>query len=188
MGIKKKLGLGMASAALGLSLIGGGTFAYFSDSAEVTNTFAAGTLDLSVSNTELFMVDNLKPGDWMERTFTISNAGTLNIKDVLLTTTIDEADLEGDNPDAFANHFTVEFITSDGQTILENKTLAELQGMTPDITTHSSALKNLPVGDTDEIKVKITFVDNGEDQNHFQGDSLEVGFSLEATQEAGEER
>ena len=31
MSIKKKLGLGVASAALGLSLIGSGTYAYFSD-------------------------------------------------------------------------------------------------------------------------------------------------------------
>lgn len=47
MGIKKTLGFGVATAALGLTLIGGGTFAYFSDSVETTGTFAAGTLDLN---------------------------------------------------------------------------------------------------------------------------------------------
>ncbi|MCU5397508.1 CalY family protein, partial [Bacillus toyonensis] len=31
MSLKKKLGVGVVSAALGLSLIGGGTYAYFSD-------------------------------------------------------------------------------------------------------------------------------------------------------------
>ncbi|WP_222119322.1 TasA family protein, partial [Bacillus thuringiensis] len=31
MSMKKKLGMGVITAALGLSLIGGGTYAYFSD-------------------------------------------------------------------------------------------------------------------------------------------------------------
>ncbi|PRX64062.1 putative ribosomally synthesized peptide with SipW-like signal peptide [Bacillus sp. V-88] len=43
MSIKQKLGLGVASAALGLALVGGGTYAYFSDSVTTNNTFAAGT-------------------------------------------------------------------------------------------------------------------------------------------------
>ncbi|HLR61590.1 MAG TPA: TasA family protein, partial [Lentibacillus sp.] len=43
MGIKKQMGMGIMSAALGLSLIGGGTYAYFSDSEQTQNTFAAGT-------------------------------------------------------------------------------------------------------------------------------------------------
>ena len=47
MGLKKKLGLGVASMALGASLIGGGTFAYFNDTETASgNTFAAGTIDL----------------------------------------------------------------------------------------------------------------------------------------------
>ena len=50
MGIKKKLGLGVASAALGLSLIGGGTWAAFNDAATINNHFAAGTLDLEVGD------------------------------------------------------------------------------------------------------------------------------------------
>ena len=49
MSLKKKLGLGIASAVLGISLIGGGTFAYFSDTEVSNNTFAAGTLDLAVN-------------------------------------------------------------------------------------------------------------------------------------------
>ena len=31
MSLKKKLGLGIATAALGMSLVGGGTYAYFND-------------------------------------------------------------------------------------------------------------------------------------------------------------
>ena len=58
----KKLGMGVASAALGLSLIGGGTFAYFSDKEVSNNTFAAGTLDLTLDPKTLVNIENLKPG------------------------------------------------------------------------------------------------------------------------------
>ena len=62
MSLKKKLGMGVASAALGLSLIGGGTFAYFSDKEVSNNTFAAGTLDLTLDPKTLVNIENLKPG------------------------------------------------------------------------------------------------------------------------------
>lgn len=54
--------MGVASAALGLSLIGGGTFAYFSDKEVSNNTFAAGTLDLTLDPTTLVDIKDLKPG------------------------------------------------------------------------------------------------------------------------------
>ncbi len=62
MSLKKKLGMGVASAALGLSLIGGGTFAYFSDKEVSNNTFAAGTLDLTLDPKTLVDIKDLKPG------------------------------------------------------------------------------------------------------------------------------
>src|SRR5690606_23821899 len=99
MSIKKKLGLGLASAALGLSLVGGGTFAYFNDVEATNNTFAAGTLDLAVNPTTIIDVSNIKPGDWMPRTFQLENNGTLDISSVILTTdyTVSGANLgEGD--------------------------------------------------------------------------------------------
>ncbi|WP_396426794.1 TasA family protein [Lederbergia sp. NSJ-179] len=40
MNIKKQLSTGLLSAVLGVTLIGSGTYAYFSDSAETKNTFA----------------------------------------------------------------------------------------------------------------------------------------------------
>ena len=53
MGTKKKLGLGVASAALGLALVGGGTWAAFNDIETTQATYAAGTLDLNQSPIEL---------------------------------------------------------------------------------------------------------------------------------------
>jgi spore coat-associated protein N len=92
MSIKMKLGLGVASAALGFSLIGGGTWAAFNDTATINNHFAAGTLDLVVGKVNAaanFDLKNMKPGDSVKRVFTLNNAGTLAIKQVLLNTTAD---------------------------------------------------------------------------------------------------
>ncbi len=91
MSIKKKLGLGVASAALGLSLIGGGTWAAFNDTATINNHFAAGELDLAVGKSGQkpisFDLSNMKPGDNVQRIFQLNNAGTLAIKEVLLDVT-----------------------------------------------------------------------------------------------------
>ncbi len=48
--------------------------------------FAAGTLDLSVNPEVVINVDNIKPGDEMERGFQLVNKGTLAIGDVKLLT------------------------------------------------------------------------------------------------------
>ncbi|WP_053072497.1 TasA family protein [Rossellomorea marisflavi] len=92
MTIKKKLGLGVASAALGLSLIGGGTFAAFNDTATINNHFASGTLDLNVAKMKdsmpiNFDISNMKPGDSVEREFKLNNSGSLAIKEILLNAT-----------------------------------------------------------------------------------------------------
>ena len=100
MGMKKKLGMGVVTAMLGLSLIGGGTYAYFSDKEVSQNTFAAGTLDLSVDPEVVINVDNLKPGDEMERGFQLVNKGTLTIGDVKLLTDYSVIDSKGDNGNA----------------------------------------------------------------------------------------
>ncbi|MDC3413624.1 CalY family protein [Aquibacillus sp. 3ASR75-11] len=117
MSIKKKLGLGVASAALGLSLVGGGTWAAFNDVETLDNSFAAGTLDLGLSagNTELlnFDLSNLKPGDQMLRSFKLSNDGSLAIKEVWM-------DVAQSN---FLNG-TNEFVDEHGQT--DNDALAFL--------------------------------------------------------------
>ncbi|MRT18258.1 hypothetical protein F3C99_15135, partial [Vitellibacter sp. q18] len=48
--------------------------------------------------------------------------------------------------------------------------------------------KGIPIGTEDTIQIKITFVDNGEDQNFLQGANLDVDFALEAHQTEGEEK
>jgi spore coat-associated protein N len=127
MSMKKKLGLGVASAALGLSLIGGGTWAAFNDTATVTNHFASGTLDLEVgknhpSHQMNFDLTNMKPGDNVQRIFKLNNKGTIAIKEVLLDVTaanfIDDlvAVNGGKNTRAeFLSQFVINFASVDGE-------------------------------------------------------------------------
>ena len=104
MGIKKKLGMGVMSAALGLALVGGGTFAYFNDTEVTNNTFAAGTLDLAVEPTTIIEIDNMKPGDSFIRDFELQNNGSLDIDKVYLETEYTVDDAEGDNSGDFGEH------------------------------------------------------------------------------------
>ncbi|MHC0037570.1 TasA family protein [Pseudoneobacillus sp. C159] len=90
MSIKKKLTIGAMSAALGLSLVAGGTWAAFNDIEQTSASFAAGTLNLTLAEVanggpKEFKISNLKPGDKMTRSIRLVNDGTLAIKDVLLS-------------------------------------------------------------------------------------------------------
>lgn len=210
MSIKKKLGLGIASAALGISLVGGGTFAYFSDTEVTNNTFAAGTLDLAANPTTIIEVDNIKPGDTMVREFTLENNGTLDIANIDLSTEYTVSDAKGDNSDDFGKHIKVLFLenadkTGDGWVIgdyndvISETTLYDLQQMTPDAVENLNSFwtellglggedSGLKAGTTDNMYVAFEFVDNGEDQNEFQGDGLELTWTFVAHQTEGESK
>lgn len=183
------------SAALGLTLIGGGTYAYFSSEATTNNTFAAGTLDLSAEPTTIIDVENLQPGDSIERDFELQNNGSLDIDKVTLETDYSVIDAEGDNTEDFGEHILVEFLYNADKLdeVIYEATLAELKEMTPEaINEHifypAFGEEGLPVGSTDDLVVKFNFVDNDENQNQFQGDSLELEWTFVAQQIAGEEK
>lgn len=210
MSIKKKLGLGIASAALGLSLIGGGTFAYFSDTEVSNNTFAAGTLDLAVNPSVVIDVDNLKPGDTMVREFNLENNGTLDISSIDLATAYNVVDAKGDNTDDFGKHIKVLFlenadktgngwIIGDENDIISQTTLYDLQNETPDAVENvqhwvtwllglNGEGDGLKAGTKDKMYVAFKFVDNEQDQNEFQGDALELEWTFTAHQTPGEFR
>ncbi|MEI4622240.1 TasA family protein [Bacillus cereus] len=199
MGLKKKLGMGAMTAVLGLSLIGGGTYAYFSDKEVSNNTFAAGTLDLSVDPKVVIDVDNLKPGDEMERGFQLVNKGTLAIGDVKLLTDYTVIDAKGDNGNTdFGDHIRVDFLWNlDKNTVpIWSTTLSELKeatqnGNIPDLVQKGIVDREengLAPGDDDTFYVMFTFVDNGEDQNVFQGDVLNLNWTFNSMQTEGEEK
>jgi spore coat-associated protein N len=195
MSIKKKLGMGVASAALGLSLVGGGTYAYFNDVETLAdNDMIAGTLDLKpeMENQTLFEVQDLKPGDTMTRYFNLTNGGSLDIARVMF-----EADVVnvtegtpggitgGTGLGNLADHLYVTIFDRDDNAIagLTNITLNQLEAAA---ATEISG-NGVPKGDTDRIKVQIEFKDNEQNQNHLQGDAAQLSLSFTAEQEAGEE-
>jgi spore coat-associated protein N len=194
MSLKKKLGIGVASAALGLSLVGGGTYAYFSDSAEANATFAAGTLDLSADPTTIIDVNNLKPGDTMLRSFDLVNGGTLDIASIDLATDYVVTDANTNNADDLGKHIRVNFLINADKldAPIWSTTLYDLKSMSPDViegnfwsgwfAEHGG---NLAAGTTDTLYVQYEFVDNGADQNQFQGDSLSLEWTFDGKQGAG---
>ncbi|MGE7863371.1 biofilm matrix protein CalY [Bacillus mobilis] len=197
MSLKKKLGMGVASAALGLSLIGGGTFAFFSDKEVSNNTFAAGTLDLTLNPKTLVNIDNLKPGDSIKKEFLLKNDGTLPIKDVKLATKYTVKDAKGDNAgEDFGKHIKVKFLWNwdkESEPVYET-TLAELQNLDPDVIAKDvfapewAENGGLAPSSEDYLWVQFDFVDDGKDQNKFQGDSLNLEWTFNASQTDGEEK
>ncbi|MBE5105653.1 M73 family metallopeptidase [Bacillus thuringiensis] len=197
MSLKKKLGMGVASAALGLSLIGGGTFAFFSDKEVSNNTFAAGTLDLTLNPKTLVDIKDLKPGDSVKKEFLLKNSGTLAIKDVKLATKYSVKDAKGDNAgEDFGKHIKVKFIWNwdkESEPVYET-TLAELQTLDPDVVAKDvfapewSEKGGLEAGTEDYLWVQFVFEDDGKDQNKFQGDSLNLEWTFNASQTDGEEK
>ncbi|TQS76205.1 cell division protein FtsN [Ornithinibacillus gellani] len=193
MSFTKKVSKGLLTAALGFSLMGGGTYAYFSDQVETNNTFAAGTLDLSVNPETIVNLDNLKPGDEISREFTLTNDGTLDIGKVLLETSYVVDDNQGNNTDDFGDHIKVTILYNQANATVEvmETTLKELQDIKPDITAIDEFVggvkgpHGLEPGDTDKIIVLFEFVDNGEDQNQFQGDALQLKWKFIAEQTDG---
>ncbi|WP_099361892.1 TasA family protein [Fredinandcohnia onubensis] len=124
MGIKKKLGLGVASAALGLSLVGGGTWAAFNDVEKMGgNNITAGVLDLGINpDSELISLEKLVPGDTITRSFKVANNGNVDIKQVLLdinsSNWVDKTTKDGkgagNSKRDFLSQFEVTLFSSDG--------------------------------------------------------------------------
>lgn len=198
MSLKKKLGMGVATAVLGLSLIGRGTYAYFNDIETTNNTFAAGTLDLAANPTTIIDVNNIKPGDWMNRTFKLENRGSLDISRVLIYTDYTVSSSKG--TDDFGKHIKVNFLRNEDKSgvlvpsnVIVSKTLYELKNMSPDAVKNLSGSifsekSGLKAGTSDELYVQFEFIDNNQNQNDFQGASLKLTWKFDAQQTDGESK
>jgi len=84
MSLKGKLALSFATIGLVSSLVGGATFAIFTDSAtNDNNTFTAGTVDISMdkpNGTKYFNIGNIAPGDDGSAPVTVTNDGSLELR------------------------------------------------------------------------------------------------------------
>ncbi len=187
--------MGIMSAALGISLIGGGTYAYFSDSEQTSNTFAAGTLNLAVNPTTIVEVDNLQPGSSITRNFELQNNGSLDIRKVYLESAYTVNDAHNNNTEDFGEHIQVQFLYNADKfdEVIFETTLAELKDMSPEAVNESIFYpefgeQGLEAGSVDDLTVKFNFLDNGGDQNQFQGDSLQLNWTFNAEQGESEEK
>lgn len=201
MSIKAKLAMGIATGALAVSMIGGGTYAYFND-VEVNNSvFAAGTLDINVTvdgqpDKAIINVADIKPGDTMERKFNINNIGSLDVSKVLLTSKYTFTDAKGDNNGAdLGEHIKVLFIKNkDKKTEVVHETtlkkLASADVVDRDLLgwIKKGEESGLKASSNDELTVKFEFVENKKDQNIFQGDSLQLEWTFDARQTGPEEK
>lgn len=73
----KKRSIFVMSFALVLLLVVGGTMAWFTaQSEEVTNTFAAGTVDIELENSFNLEYETVNPGDGFEGSIIVTNTGS----------------------------------------------------------------------------------------------------------------
>src|SRR5699024_1819572 len=180
MSIKKKLGMGVATAALGLSLVAGGTFAYFNDEAKAESTFATGTLQLGLSSGDkesaAFSFENFKPGDVKKAEIHLTNEGSLDIGKVTL-----DANLKGDD-ELVSEIYVTATPKNGGQGSVEGVSLENIVEMEEEQTILAKNLKSdddEPVIYEHEFEIK----DTGKPQ-----DLQDKRMTLETTYTAIQER
>ncbi len=175
--------MSIVTAALGFSLIVGGTLAYFNDTQGTTNTFATGLLDLGINKETIFQVDKIVPGDTINGNFELTNDGTVDMKEVILHSSYEVVDNGKNNGgDDFGNHISVEFLyhMNGKEKVLFKKKLSELKGNPTQILEQFPEKSNAA-----KFAVRLSFVDNEGNQNHFQEDSIELKWEFEAIQRDG---
>ncbi|MEH7176564.1 TasA family protein [Neobacillus vireti] len=210
MGIKKKLGLGMASAALGLSLIGGGTFAYFNDTATLHNAFVSGELTLDLEQAWEFPINfdliDIKPGQSWERQFVLANNGSVDIGDTFMTWKDAGSDsnlLETLTVKYFV-HADPPFVDpgavdGEGYLLLNAQDITLREAIDKDFEgkIKSQYLKNgdlnltplgIAAGGKDRLRMIIEFPETGSPQNELQGKTVKVDFTFDARQTPGTEQ
>lgn len=183
MNLKKKLLTGMATAALGIGLIGGGTYAYFNDVEEASSTFANGLLDLGINKEAIIEIEDFVPGDTVNGNFELSNDGTVDMKEVILNADYEVIDKnESNNGDDLGKHIRVEYLykVNGKETLVFQKMLSELKNNPMQV------LKEFPAeSKAEKFTVRFKFIDNEGNQNHFQGDALKLKWKFEAVQRDG---
>jgi spore coat-associated protein N len=185
--MKKIIGLGIV-ALLVIGLVGGGTWAYFSDYETSTgNSLVAGTLDLGLngaggSTTGTWSLAAGKPGDNVTGTLAIHNGGTIAMAHV--TATFSYTFTDGTpatvhvTADPTTDNITKQIKTStDAGTLaaLQNKTIQELVDASP------VALGSLAAGGDLSVPVKFNFLTTA--TNGCQGDTVAVSVTINGTQD-----
>jgi spore coat-associated protein N len=182
MKIKNKLFMSMLLGLIGLILVTGGVSAYFTNVVSTTNSIKTGALELGVNKDTIFQIENIVPGETQVTEFELTNDGSVDMQDVILHTSYETTDHgEPNHGEDLADYIMVDLLVNEnGEDVrVFEKTLAELENESETIAT--DFLVDDPVK---EYTIEFTFIDNGEDQSHLQGDELEVHWEFETTQKS----
>jgi spore coat-associated protein N len=186
MNLKKNIIVGILTGLVGLALISGGTVAYFYTSLETNNEILSGELKLDISEVEndiLFKFKNKKPGDTFEKKFDLINAGTLNMKDITLTSEYKAFDKEDNQNNDFAKQIRINKIEVNGNNVLNKKmTIAQLS----EENRFVPLMDELEIDSDIPVLVEFEFIRTDKDQNKYQGNKMELVWTFEAKQTDGE--
>lgn len=198
--MKKILGLAVA-ALLIMGLVGGGTWAFFSDTETSTgNTLMAGTLDLGLANatddtsttstTATWTAEDWAPGDTKDATLHINNDGSIDMAVLTVAFSYDAVNTDGrpdniaiNNPeqdtDKFDKMVKATTATWGGVDVeaIKDKTLEQLK------TANAITLAGgLTAGNEKALNVVFTFSDTA--TNGCQGNTVDVTVTVVGTQNA----
>lgn len=194
MSIKKNLIIGIATGLVGMSLISGGTVAYFSYQEETKSVFKSGKMEFDIKDEDgvLFEFNNIIPGEEYKHTFTITNTGTVDMKDISLYSRHTVENEKVDRNYNIASQIVLKDIVvknangNKRQNVLkDNITLAELANRTGTLDASNKPiilLKYLKSGMDAEVEVTFEFVESGKDQNKYQDQTLTLYWTFYAEQ------
>jgi len=171
--MQRKMMVSLVVVALMAALIGGATFAYFSDTATNNgNVFSSGTLDIVLNGetsditAPVFNASNIFPG-WSSglKDVSIQNAGTLPAKVTATTEFVGDVDL--------AKYIDIYVYDGAGNLITTFKANAI---PTPVV------LGTMAAGAISNLQVEAVFTETGADQNDAQGKSFTLNLTVDAEQ------
>lgn len=195
--VPTKVALSTAIVMIAAALVGVGTFATFTDTAAVSVAHTSGTLTLApinangANNRLSIGASNIAAADTIDRTVNVKNTGTIDLSDVVLTTTPTVSSLL--NTDT----------TNGLQMVIDKCSVAWTEGGTPPAYTYSCggttssvlastpvigtnlALSNIDVtaGADNFLRVRLTLPSAA--PNSLQGQSSTISYAFTATQRAG---
>lgn len=191
MTLRKQLAITLATLVIGALLIGGGTFAYFSDTVtSANNTFATGTILFNEATSFTAQTPgNNQPGDADDFTFALDNDGTLDMDHIYLGMTYDAPDIDtpaDNNGLDLGTQLKVNSITLGGTAVtIPNAaygddlilTLSELETY---LASNTLDIGGILADTTENAVIQIEFMETNVAQNQYQGEAATINFSFEA--------
>ncbi len=186
--MKRKIAMLLVSATLAIALLGGGVYAYFSDSESANdNNFTAGTMDLTLNDGGAASISmaNVKPGDSGLSMYTLRNVGTVNGN--LQVSIANLQNLPGSNPEPegpnnadLAQSIHVHFWMDDGDGIFNGAETYMYDGMLSGVTIPSTS--SLLTAGSSTYLAMAWGIDYNSVGNEIQGDLVNFDLVFTLTQ------